>query len=74
MAAFKAGMISDVLRSIQRPENTDINIYLLWAICHVLVMTSNATVAKRVTHLSSNSEDVGSIPGTGRYIVTRMTT
>ena len=27
-----------------------------------------------VTHLSSNSEDVGSISGTGRYIVARMTT
>ena len=33
-----------------------------------------ATVAQRVTHLSRNSEDVGSIPGTGRYIVARMTT
>ena len=34
----------------------------------------SATVAYRVTHLSRNSEDVGSIPGTGRYIVARMTT
>ena len=35
---------------------------------------SDATVAQPVTHLSRNSEDVGSIPGTGRYIVARMTT
>ena len=32
------------------------------------------TVAKRVTHLSRNSEDVGLKPGTGRYIVAWMTT
>ena len=32
------------------------------------------SVAERVTHLSRNSEDVGSNPGTGRYIVARMTT
>ena len=36
--------------------------------------SSSATVAQWVTHLSKNSEDVGSNPSIGKYIVARMTT
>ena len=32
------------------------------------------TVAWWVTHSARNTEDMGSIPGTGRYVVARMTT
>ena len=45
---------------------------------YVLVsVTSNtlsATVAKWVTHSLRNTEDVGLIPGTDKYIVARMAT
>ena len=34
----------------------------------------SATVAYWVAHSPNNTEEVGSIPGTGRYIVARMTT
>ena len=34
----------------------------------------SATVAYQVAHLSKKLEDVGSNPGTGRYIVAPMTT
>ena len=37
-------------------------------------MSCSTTVVQRVTHLPSNTQDVGSNPGTARYIVGRMTT
>ena len=50
------------------------NIAVILFLASLQVQSTCVTVTYWVTHSPRNTDNVGSIPGTGRYIVSRMTT